>query len=164
MTHPTRTIKLSLIVVALGMSALLAQPALADDRAKRIEAAMEVIRTTDNKEVVETVVNALMSHIKKLMVRAHPGRDAIINQVLDDGAAELVKRRSELHAQIAEVYADEFTTAELRELLKFYRGPLGKKFLKRMPLVTQKTIVLGQKWGRDVASDVISTVQTELNK
>ncbi len=164
MTQASRTLKLSLIAIVLSLSAMIVQPVLADDRAKRIDAAMEVIRTTDNEEVVQTVVNALMGHIKKLMVQAHPGREAIINQVLDDGAEELVKRRSELHAQIAEVYADEFTTAELRELLKFYRGPLGKKFLKRMPLVTQKTIVLGQRWGRNVASDVISSIQTEIQK
>ncbi|MEM6495100.1 MAG: DUF2059 domain-containing protein [Pseudomonadota bacterium] len=164
MTHTSCPLKLSVFALALGLSLLMTPHVAADDRAKRIDAAMEVIRTTDNEEVVQTVVNALMGHIKKLMVQAHPGREAIINQVLDDGAEELVKRRSELHAQIAEVYADEFTTAELRELLKFYRGPLGKKFLKRMPLVTQKTIVLGQRWGRNVASDVISTIQTEIQK
>ena len=146
------------------LSVALASPGRADDRTDRLAVAKEVIRTTDNKEVVRSVVDSMMQQIRQLMMQAHPGRKDVIEAVLEDQADEMVRRRSELHDEIAHVYADDFTADELRQILKFYRGPLGQKFLKKMPLVTQKTIVLGQKWGRSVASDIINSVQTELNK
>ena len=151
-------------LVALLVSTTLALPVLADSRSERIAVAKEVIQTTDNETVVKTVVNAMMHQIKQLMMQAHPGRKNMIEAALEDSAKEIVRRRGELHDEIAVVYADQFAIEELRELLKFYQGPLGQKFLKKMPIVTQKTIALGQKWGRSVASDVIETVQTEMNK
>jgi hypothetical protein len=50
----------------------------------------------------------------------------------------------ELKVDIAAVYADVFTVEELRGIVDFYRSPLGKKLVERMPDLMQKTMVITQ--------------------
>lgn len=50
----------------------------------------------------------------------------------------------ELKVDIAAVYADVFTVEELRGVVDFYRSPLGKKLVERMPELMQKSMVITQ--------------------
>lgn len=49
-----------------------------------------------------------------------------------------------LKVDIAAVYADVFTVEELRGVIDFYRSPIGKKLIERMPELMQKSMVITQ--------------------
>lgn len=51
----------------------------------------------------------------------------------------------EMMAEIAPLYARNYTVAELKELTAFYRTPLGKKMLALTPRLTAESMALGQK-------------------
>ena len=74
----------------------------------------------------------------------------------------MVKRRKDLHDQVAKVYAQQFSADGLKQLLDFYRAALGKKFLSKMPIITQESVKLRQQWGRTVAIEVLNSVELEL--
>ncbi|MBU2950341.1 DUF2059 domain-containing protein, partial [Tamlana agarivorans] len=42
------------------------------------------------------------------------------------------------------LYMEEFTQAEIKELLAFYNSPIGKKFTSKQLKMTQKGIELGK--------------------
>ena len=46
---------------------------------------------------------------------------------------------------MAKIYADEFSEAELNDLTKFYQTPLGKKTIEKMPSLMAKGAAMGQK-------------------
>lgn len=46
--------------------------------------------------------------------------------------------------EIAQLYAEVFTQAELQGLLDFYRSPLGEKMLAKMPELMQRSMTIGQ--------------------
>ena len=46
-------------------------------------------------------------------------------------ATELLPRRAEIHTEIARGYASQFTEQELKDVLAFYKTPLGKKLIDR---------------------------------
>ncbi|OBX21854.1 MULTISPECIES: DUF2059 domain-containing protein [Bizionia] len=55
-----------------------------------------------------------------------------------------------LYGQLAEVYMEEFTQDEIKELVAFYKTDLGKKLASKQSLLTQKGMMLGQSWGMEV--------------
>lgn len=52
----------------------------------------------------------------------------------------------------SKLYVDEFTEYELKEFIKFYRTPIGKKALQKLPAVTQKGWEIGSEIGSQVSS------------
>lgn len=50
-----------------------------------------------------------------------------------------------LKADLAKLYADAFTQSELEELARFYQTPVGKKTLQKMPELTVRGGLLGQR-------------------
>ncbi|MFF7708777.1 DUF2059 domain-containing protein [Pseudomonas sp. NPDC007930] len=46
---------------------------------------------------------------------------------------------------LVKLYTENFTEAELKDLVKFYKSPLGQKVLQQMPQVTQQSAMLTQQ-------------------
>lgn len=61
----------------------------------------------------------------------------------------------DLYASMAEIYMAEFTHDEIKELLKFYSTPVGKKIADKTSILSQKGMVAGQAWGMKV-QEIIS--------
>lgn len=55
-----------------------------------------------------------------------------------------------LYDKMADLYMDEFTHKEIKELIAFYHSPLGKKLASNQLQITQKAMLLGQNWAVDV--------------
>lgn len=49
-----------------------------------------------------------------------------------------------LKPDMIKLYTDNFSEAELKDLVKFYQSPLGQKVLQKMPQVTQQSAQLTQ--------------------
>ncbi|WAH60294.1 DUF2059 domain-containing protein [Pseudomonas silvicola] len=50
-----------------------------------------------------------------------------------------------LKPDMIKLYTDTFTEQELKDLVKFYQSPLGKKVLEKMPAVTQQSAQITQQ-------------------
>ena len=78
---------------------------------------------------------------------------------------ELVDKRSaEMIEATASVYARHFTADEMRQLTAFYRQPVGQKLLEKLPAVTQEALIVGQKFGQAVATELQGRIVEELRK
>ncbi len=60
---------------------------------------------------------------------------------------ELTDSTSELYAQMADIYMESFTEAEIDKILEFYHTPVGEKMVASLPEITKKGMELGQAWG-----------------
>ena len=134
------------------------QPIRAESEQQRIQLALDVLRVTDNETVIKTIVTTLMTQIKKIVTQRNPGHEKRLEELMDRAADQMVKRRKDLHDQVAKVYAQQFSADGLKQLLDFYRAALGKKFLSKMPIITQESVKLRQQWGRTVAIEVLNSV------
>lgn len=50
-----------------------------------------------------------------------------------------------LREEIINIYIKEFTEAEVRELIAFYRTPTGRKAIEKMPLLMEKCARIGNR-------------------
>ena len=57
----------------------------------------------------------------------------------------------ELVKLIIPLYDKHLTHPEIKELIKFYETPVGKKMIAVMPAITAESMQAGQQWGMDIA-------------
>lgn len=53
----------------------------------------------------------------------------------------------DLTVMLVPVYEKYMTEADLKELITFYESPVGQKYAKSIPLITQESMQVGQQWG-----------------
>jgi len=53
-------------------------------------------------------------------------------------------------------YDKYYTHDEIKQLIKFYESPLGRRMVEVTPLLTQETIAIGQKWGEKLGQDIVN--------
>jgi hypothetical protein len=64
-----------------------------------------------------------------------------------------------LKPDMAEVYAREFTEPELREMLRFYQSPTGKKAAAKIPTLMQMGMEIGQRHVKDHMPELQKLIQ-----
>jgi hypothetical protein len=129
-----------------------------------LAAARELIVTMRAADYFKTIMPAIVQQLKPAIVQNRPqverDYDAIMPLMLDSMNA----RVSEIIDQVAALYARNFTAAELNEVVAFYRGPTGQKFIQKLPLITQESMVIGQRFGQSIAAELRSSIVDELRK
>jgi hypothetical protein len=130
---------LSLLVLAL--------PALAiADEASHKAAAAKLVAKMNSKETMKKGFNAMMEPmIKQLSAQGLP--PAAIQEV-KDAVTEWFDKEMDFEAlmpKMAEMYAQEFSEAEINQLVSFYETPLGQKLLAAMPALMQKGAAISQE-------------------
>ncbi|WP_339711041.1 DUF2059 domain-containing protein [uncultured Kriegella sp.] len=55
-----------------------------------------------------------------------------------------------LYAKMADLYMNEFTPDEIKELVAFYKTDLGKKVSSKQMALSQQAMILGQTWGGEI--------------
>jgi uncharacterized protein len=62
------------------------------------------------------------------------------------------------------IYHKHLTLHELKELLAFYRTPVGKKIISVLPAITQEGMLAGQTLGRSMAPRIVEQVKKRLQE
>ena len=64
-----------------------------------------------------------------------------------------------LYDKIAKAYMETYTQEEVKELLKFYESPIGKKMADSAGELFKKTTAAGQEWGMELQSVMMKYMQ-----
>ncbi len=70
---------------------------------------------------------------------------------------EFIKKidSEELVNLIIPIYEKHYTSSEIKELLVFYKTPIGQKTISLMPLILQESMDIGVEWGRKIGGEII---------
>lgn len=72
---------------------------------------------------------------------------------------EMMTSLKGIYDELAQVYIDEFTEAEIDEILAFYNTPVGKKMRDVTPELTRKGMEIGQQWGQELQPIMMKYMQ-----
>jgi uncharacterized protein len=149
----------------LTICLLVASPVSAQSPSpEAMAAARELIVTMRAADYFKTLMPAIMQQLKPAIVQNRPqverDYDAVIPLLLDS----MNERVNEIIDQIAALYARTFSADELREVVAFYRGPTGQKFVQKLPLITQESMVIGQRFGQSISAEIRARIVDELRK
>ena len=74
------------------------------------------------------------------------------------------EQKGELGAIFIQIYDRHFTADDLRQLLAFYRTPIGRKLLAEQPAITQGAMAAGQQWGQRLGFEIGQKMAAEAQK
>jgi uncharacterized protein len=129
-----------------------------------VAAARELVVVKGGAAMFEPVIPGVIETAKNSLVPNNPN----LTKELNDVAAQLRKdydgKKAELVYEVAVIYAKHFTEQELKELVAFYKSPLGQKMLKEEPLALDQSMKKAQDWSQDFSEAVLGRIRTEMSK
>src|SRR5262245_45989834 len=126
--------------------------------------AKEIIVAKGAMQIYEPVVPGLVERAKGVFLQQNPmlGRD--LNEVAARLRTELAPRTTELINDAARLYAAAFTEQELKDILAFYKSPVGKKVIAEEPMILDKSVSNVDAWGAKFADEVLGKFRIEMKK
>jgi hypothetical protein len=154
-----------MIAAALLGSLLVAPAALAQTPPpEATSAARELIVAMKATDQFKAILPLIMQNLKPAIVQNRPDVekdfDAITPAMIDMAMSKLPA----LTELMAQVYARNFTTAELNDLKAFYKTPTGQKLLQSMPVITQQSLAAGQQFAQTIVIDLQKQIADEMKK
>ena len=151
------------LAVAAGPGAALAQGATVPDR-ERLVAARELMVAAGSAKQFDTIMPLMTAQLTKAFVGLAPHAEKQIQEIMGEMLKRFSARKGELIEQIAGLFAEKLTLAEIRELTRFYSTGVGAKFIAMQPEMMQRSALLGQRWGEKIGREIEIEVRRELKK
>jgi len=113
--------------------------------------AKELTELTRADTLPDRIIRQLLQVVGTGLRRANPGRETEVNEILSTVfLPEIRKGLPDLITRQQRAYIDTFTLAELKDLVAFYKSPLGRKWMENSPLVARQRIRVGQDWAQEL--------------
>src|SRR5882757_10718382 len=163
---------LSAATVAVGL-ALSAAPALAQQPAApavkqstpaAIAAAKEILGMKNVATMYAGAVPGIVEKTKTGILQQYLNYQKDLNEVALIVAKNLAGREKEIGDGMAQIYANEFTEQELKDLVTFYKSPLGTKLLSSEPRAIQFSMSYMNQWAQVFAETVNAQFRAEMRK
>jgi hypothetical protein len=155
----TRLAPVVVIAQMLAGAALAQQPTPA-----AIATAKELVELKGGSQMFDPVIISIVEQTKGALLQTNPQLAKDLNDVATQLRTEFQPRRDELMNEAAKRYAARFSEAELKDLVAFFKAPLGKKMIAQEPQVLDETFSFVQQWGPRVAEEAMNRYRAEMKK
>jgi hypothetical protein len=129
-----------------------------------IAAAKEILAMKNASAMYAVAVPNLVQQTKDVLLQANLNYQKDLNEVAVIVAQKLAGREKEIGEGMAAVYANEFTEQELKDLVTFYKTPLGQKLLTSEPKAIQLSMGYMNQWAQRFAETVNGEFRAEMRK
>jgi hypothetical protein len=129
-----------------------------------LAAAKEILTMKNASAMYANAVPNLVQQTKNVLLQSNLNYQKDLNEVAEIVAKNLAGREKEIGDGMAQVYANEFTEQELKDLVTFYKSPLGQKLLVSEPRAIQFSMSYMNQWATLFAETVNSQFRTEMKK
>jgi uncharacterized protein len=158
---------LSAAGLALGL-VLAGVPAKAQTQAQpspaAIAAAREILAMKHASAMYSAAVPNIVERTKEQLIESNLNYQKDLNEVSVVVAKSLAGREQEIGEGMAKVYASEFSEQELKDLVTFYKSPLGQKLLSTEPKAIQESMSFMDQWAQQFAQIVNGEFRAEMRK
>jgi hypothetical protein len=170
----------SLSVAALAVSmALVGAPAMAQQKAPApapsavplkpgsaaaLAAAKEILAMKNAAAMYASAVPNLVEQTKNTLLQANLNYQKDLNEVAVIVAKNLAGREKEIGDGMAQIYTNEFSEQELKDLVTFYKSPLGTKLLQSEPRAIQFSMSYMNAWAQQFAEVINGQFRAEMKK
>lgn len=174
MTRPFRAAVLGAVLIALSSVAASAQatkpgtppapaagPAIAPTH---LAAAVEAVAATRTARGVEDVLPMMAQRVQNQLIRMRPDLSRQVADAVDEVALKLAARRADIDAEIARVWAKNFTEPELKAITAFYKSPAGIKIAETGPQVNAEVMQALRSWSDRLGEELLDATRAELKR
>jgi uncharacterized protein len=159
---------LSAAGLALGLALAAVPPADAQQgkppSAAAVAAAKEILTMKNASAMYASVVPNIVEKTKTALLQANLNYQKDLNEVAVVVAQSFAGRQTEIADGMAKAYASEFTEQELKDLVTFYKSPLGLKLIAAEPRAIQDSMMYMNQWAQTFAETVNAQFRAEMRK
>jgi hypothetical protein len=129
-----------------------------------IAAAKEILAMKNASAMYANAVPNIVQQTKDQLMQSNLNYQKDLNEVAVVVAQKLAGREKEIGEGMAKVYASEFTEQELKDLVTFYKSPLGQKLLAAEPRAIQISMSYMNQWAQQFAETINGEFRAEMRK
>src|SRR6266403_1512520 len=162
---------LALGLAVAGLPAAAQQPAqqpaprqLKQGSPAAMASAREILAMKNASAMYASVVPNIVQQTKNQLMQSNLNYQKDLNEVAVIVAQKLAGREQEIGEGMATVYANEFTEQELKDLVTFYKTPLGQKLLTTEPRAIQFSMSFMNQWAQQFGEIVNGEFRAEMRK
>ena len=140
--------------------------AVADDASHR-KAAKEMLVVTHAESLGAAMSEQIVSMIEQQMRGAVESLPPAELQKFQKELGRMIThdlRFEIMQDELIEVYIATFSEQDLRDMVAFYKTPLGQKMLEKLPVVIQQSMEVGQKHALAMAPQINAKVEAFMKK
>jgi hypothetical protein len=151
--------------LALGL-AFGAGPAAAQQKASpaALAAAKEILVMKSADKIYANAVPGTVEQVKGRLIAQNLNYQKDLNELAPVVAKQLTGREKEIGDGMAQAYAAQFTEQELKDLVAFYKSPLGQKLITSEPRAIEQGMAFTNSWAQTFAETVASAFRAEMKK
>ena len=151
--------------LALGAAPATAQQAAqAGPTPGAIAAAKEILQLKNASAMYAGAVPGMVEKVKATLIGQNLNYQKDLNELAPVIAKQLAGRESEIGDGMVGVYAGEFTEQELKDLVTFYKSPLGKKLIDAEPRAIGLSMAFMNSWAQNFSETVMGAFRAEMRK
>jgi len=132
--------------------------------AAAVAAAKEILTMKNASAMYAAAVPNIVHQTKDALLKNNLNYQKDLNEVEVIVAQKFAGREKEIDTGMASLYATEFTEQELKDLVTFYKSPLGQKLLTAEPKAIQLSMGYVNQWAQTFAETVNGEFRAEMRK
>ena len=129
-----------------------------------LAAAREILAMKNAGAMYANAVPTIVEQTKNALTQQNLNYQKDLNEVAIIVAKNLAGREKEIGEGMAQVYANEFSEQELKDLVTFYKSPLGQKLLSTEPRAIQFSMSYMNQWALAFSATVDTEFRAEMKK
>ena len=141
-----------------------AAPPLKPASPAAIAAAKEILTLKNAAAMYAAAVPNIVQQTKEALLQQNLNYQKDLNEVAVIVAQTLAGKEKEIGDGMAQIYANEFTEQELKELVTFYRSALGQKLLSAESRAIQFSMSFMNQWAQNFAETTNAQFRAEMRK
>jgi hypothetical protein len=164
------------LVLALGLTCMPASaqqkqaapaapaPGLKQCSAAAMDSAREILKFKNASALYANVIPNVVLQTKESLLASNLNLQKDLNEVATVVAQNNAGKEKEIGDGMAQVYCNEFSEQELKDLVTFYKSPLGQKLLLSEPRAIQFSMAYLNGWAQNFAEAVNGQFRAEMRK
>lgn len=153
-----------ILVAALSSTATIGAAQAQQPTPAAVDLAKQVIMVKGGNNMFDPIVPGVIESAKNMFLPTNPGLAKDLNEVAAQLRKDYEPKRVELLNEVARTYAQQFTEQELKDLVVFYKTPLGQKVIAEEPRALDAAMTRAQDWANNFSEEVISKMRAEMKK
>lgn len=132
--------------------------------AAAIATAKEIVTIKGGDSLFGALIPNIIAQGKAMFEQQNPALGKDLNTVAEKLRTELAPRIQDVNNEVAKAYASHFTEAELKDMLAFYKSPLGRKMIAEEPKALAQGMNFAQEWAQKFSEEVLAKYRAEMKK
>jgi hypothetical protein len=159
--------------LAVGVALALSSPVLAQTAApaaapalapSHLQAARELIDLTGVTSSLDGIYKEFGERTRQIVGVTRPEMIKDMNEVIAALKPEADKKDAEITAQAAEIFARKMPEADLKEVLSFFKSPVGKRYNEARPQAIEELYAKLEVWSLQTSNYLFDRFMLEMRK